>query len=177
MAQASTVFAVKPADLKAMIDRGEVLLVDVREPAEHAREAIPEAALIPLSKLRPEDVSVANGKRVVLYCASGMRSERAAKVLRDAGCTAAVAHLAGGLSSWKRAGLSTRVDPKAPLPIIRQVQMIAGSLILLGVILGYTIAPAWFLLSGLVGAGLLLAGITGWCGMATLLGRLPYNRV
>jgi hypothetical protein len=61
------------------------------------------------------------------------------------------------------------------LPIMRQVQIVAGSLIVLGFLLGL-LAPAWHLLSGLVGAGLIFAGLSGRCGMASLLARLPYNR-
>ncbi|MFV9372643.1 DUF2892 domain-containing protein, partial [Raoultella ornithinolytica] len=52
----------------------------------------------------------------------------------------------------------------------------AGSLALLGVILGYSVSSAFFLLSGFVGAGLILAGVTGFCGMARLLDIMPWNR-
>jgi hypothetical protein len=58
----------------------------------------------------------------------------------------------------------------------RQVQIAAGSLILLGVLLGAGVAPQSYLLSGLVGAGLILAGLSGWCGMARLLEIMPWNR-
>jgi hypothetical protein len=49
-------------------------------------------------------------------------------------------------------------------------------LILLGVILGALVHPAFYALAGFVGASLLFAGVTGWCGMATCLAKLPYNR-
>ena len=52
----------------------------------------------------------------------------------------------------------------------------AGLLVLAGVILGLTVAPAWFALSAFVGAGLTFAGLTGWCGMANLLAMMPWNR-
>jgi len=103
-------------------------------------------------------------------------SIQAAKALLAAGHTD-VAHLKGGLPSWKQAGLPTKVDRKAPLPLMRQVQIIAGSLIVLGVVLGYALGPLWFLLSGFVGAGLLFAGVTGHCGMAMMLTKLPYNKL
>jgi hypothetical protein len=60
---------------------------------------------------------------------------------------------------------------------MRQVQIAAGSLVLLGLLLSQAMAPAWILLSWFVGAGLVFAGITGWCGMAQLLARMPWNRV
>ena len=84
--------------------------------------------------------------------------------------------LDGGLDAWKKAGLPTRIDAKAPLELMRQVQIAAGSLILLGVVLGYAVGSAFFLLSGFVGAGLILAGVTGFCGMARLLDKMPWNR-
>ena len=67
-------------------------------------------------------------------------------------------------------------DSSQPLPLMRQVQIAAGSLALLGVILGYAVSSAFFLLSGFVGAGLILAGVTGFCGMARLLAIMPWNR-
>jgi hypothetical protein len=56
------------------------------------------------------------------------------------------------------------------------VQIVAGTLVVLGTVLGATVSPWFLLLSGLVGAGLVFAGSTGFCGMAALLLRLPYNR-
>ncbi len=56
------------------------------------------------------------------------------------------------------------------------VQIAAGVLILLGVLLGYTVNGGFFLLSGAVGAGLTFAGVTGFCGMARLLATMPWNR-
>jgi rhodanese-related sulfurtransferase len=84
--------------------------------------------------------------------------------------------LEGGIDGWKAAGLSVVEDKSQPLPLMRQVQIAAGSLILLGVILGYAISSAFFLISGFVGAGLILAGVTGFCGMARLLDRMPWNQ-
>ncbi len=51
-----------------------------------------------------------------------------------------------------------------------------GVATLIGVLLGWFVAPAWFGLSAFVGAGLMFAGISGWCGMATLLQAMPWNR-
>lgn len=59
---------------------------------------------------------------------------------------------------------------------MRQVQITAGSLVLTGVLLGLFVAPGFFGLSAFVGAGLIFAGVTGWCGMANLLRVMPWNR-
>lgn len=84
--------------------------------------------------------------------------------------------LAGGIEAWRASHRSTIVDHRQPLEIMRQVQLIAGGLTLSGVILGFLVSAPFFGLSAFVGAGLMVAGATGWCGMATLLRRLPWNR-
>jgi rhodanese-related sulfurtransferase len=84
--------------------------------------------------------------------------------------------LKGGVDAWAKLGLPLTVDEKAPLEIMRQVQIVAGLLVLTGVILGFVVAPGWFGLSAFVGAGLTFAGVTGFCGMARLLMLAPWNR-
>lgn len=160
---------------KAWLDSGDTVLIDVREPGEYAREHIPCAKLVPLSTLNPTNLNLHGASRVIVHCASGIRSAKAAERLHDSGI-AAVAHLKGGLQAWREAGYDVTVDTSAPLPIMRQVQLVAGGLILLGVALGTLLHAGFFLLSAFVGAGLVFAGATGWCGMAMLLGWLPYNR-
>jgi hypothetical protein len=59
---------------------------------------------------------------------------------------------------------------------MRQVQIEAGSLVLLGIVLGVWVAPAFLGLSAFVGAGLAFAGLSGWCGVARLLALMPWNR-
>ena len=84
--------------------------------------------------------------------------------------------LQGGIDAWKKAGLPVTVDRTAPIPVMRQVQIAAGGLVVLGAVLGATVAPAFYLLSGFVGAGLVFAGTTGFCGMARILEMMPWNR-
>ncbi|EZJ38047.1 hypothetical protein AC93_2822 [Escherichia coli 2-005-03_S4_C2] len=84
--------------------------------------------------------------------------------------------LEDGIDGWKKAGLPVAVNKSQPLPLMRQVQIAAGGLILIGVVLGYTVNSVFFLLSGFVGAGLLFAGISGFCGMARLLDKMPWNQ-
>jgi len=68
------------------------------------------------------------------------------------------------------------VNKNAPISIMRQVQIVAGSLVLIGTLLGVFVSPKFLFLSGFVGAGLLFAGITNTCAMAQLLAKLPYNQ-
>jgi rhodanese-related sulfurtransferase len=164
--------------LESWLDRNEAVLVDVREPGEHARERIAGAISAPLSRLAadplPEPAHQCGTRKLVLHCASGARSAQAMQILRARGLE--VLHLTGGIAAWKQAGLPVVADQSAPLPIMRQVQIVAGSLALTGVVLGFSVHAAFFILSGIVGAGLLLAGVTGTCMMANLLLKLPYNR-
>lgn len=161
--------------LKKWLDAGEALLIDVREPGEHAAERIPGTMLMPLSTFDPTQVPATNGKKLVLHCQSGQRSAQAAQKLLESG-REEVYHLQGGFPSWKKEGYAIEADENAPISLQRQVQIIAGSLILLGTLGGAFLSPWFLLLSGFVGAGLLYAGLSGTCGMAMLLAKLPYNQ-
>ena len=163
------------AQVKTELEAGRITLIDVREPAEHAGERIPGAKLMPLSRFDPAAAPVGTGP-VVLHCRSGGRSTKAAQQLLDAGHENAI-QLQGGLDAWKKAGYPTERDATAPISILRQVQITAGSLGLFGSLLGFFVSPWWFLLSGFIGAGLLFAGLTDTCGMAMMLAKMPWNRV
>lgn len=160
------------ATARRLIGEGAVL-VDVREPDERAREHIPGTRHAPLSSLR--QVEAPGAKAVIFHCRSGARTgAHAARLGEAAGCEAYL--LEGGLDAWKRAGLPVSTDRKQPIEIMRQVQIVAGSLVVLGVALGLLVAPPFLALSAFVGAGLVFAGSTGWCGMAKLLAVMPWNR-
>lgn len=161
--------------LHTQMEQGTILLLDVREPAEYAGERIPGAHLMPLSRFDPATLPATSGTRLVLHCQSGNRSSQAGRALLAAGWKT-VWHLQGGIEAWKAAGFPTQHSKRAPISLLRQVQMVAGSLVLLGTVLGALVSPWFLLLSGFVGAGLTVAGITGTCGMALLLARLPYNQ-
>lgn len=173
--QAAAVKTVDPRTLKSWLAAGDAVLVDVREPGMHAAERIAEARSVPLGTLDPARLPAAPGQRVVFHCEIGVASATAARRAMEAG-RADVYNLAGGISAWKDAGLPVERDRNAPLPIIRQVQIVAGSLVVVGTVLGAAVSPWFLLLSGFVGAGLVFAGATGFCGMAAVLLKLPHNR-
>ena len=135
---------VEVTTLKKWLERGEARPIDVREPPEYAAEHIPEAQLLPLSTFDPARVPQEAGKKVVLHCVMGMRSAQAGQKLLDAGFTT-VYIFRGGVQAWKDAGYATVRGQRTPLSLQRQVQIAAGSLILLGTLLG-VIASPWFLL-------------------------------
>lgn len=166
---------ISPTELKQRLDSGAAVLIDVRESDEHAREHIVGARLAPLSAIDAHDFDRDHDKAAIFHCKSGMRTQANAATLLARGFREAY-YLDGGLEAWKAAGLPVHTNRKAPLDIMRQVQITAGLLILLGVTLGWLVNPVFYALSAFVGAGLTFAGATGWCGMAMLLKTMPWNR-
>ena len=170
-----TMHEVEATTLKVWMERGEAILIDVREPPEFATEHIPGARLLPLSTFDPTRVPQEAGKKVVLHCVMGMRSAQAGQKLLDAGYTT-VYNFRGGVQAWKEAGYTTAQSQRTSLSLPRQVQIVSGSLILLGIVLGGVVSPWFLLLSGIVGADVVYAGVRDTCGMAMLLAQLPSNR-
>ncbi|MFC3674451.1 rhodanese-like domain-containing protein [Ferrovibrio xuzhouensis] len=166
---------IDPNSLQQRLQSGEVVLIDIREPAEYAREHIRGARLVPLGSIDAHDFDAERHKTAVFTCRSGNRTAMNASRLLAKGFREALV-LEGGIDAWKKAGLPVHFDAKAPLDMQRQVQIVAGGLALLGALLAWFIHPAFILLSGFVGAGLMTAGLTGFCGMARLLALMPWNR-
>ncbi len=164
------------ATLKSMLDAGKAIVIDVREPMEYVREHIIGARHVPLSGFDKADFSGDQDKVAVFHCASGARTAANAQRILATGF-ADIYHLKRGLGGWKAAGFPIHLNRDAPIDIMRQVQIAAGSLVLAGVILGFLLSPWFFALSGFVGAGLTFAGVTGFCGMARILAAAPWNRV
>jgi rhodanese-related sulfurtransferase len=161
--------------LKNGLDEQKITLIDVREPGEFGGEHIKGATLLPLSQFDPNSPKLQGDKDIVLYCQSGNRSRQAAQKLLAAGVPE-VMQLKGGINGWKQAGYPVEVNKNAPISIFRQVQIVAGTLVFTGTVLGYFF-PGFLFLSGFVGAGLLFAGISNTCAMGMLLAKLPYNQV
>ncbi|MFZ4747810.1 MAG: rhodanese family protein [Sphingomonas sp.] len=170
-----SLIALKPEYVEERVRQGHALLIDIREDDEFARRHVPGALSRPLSHFDAVALPEMDGTDVIFTCRSGMRtSAHAARLAAPVGGTANV--LEGGLDAWARAGLPVEANRKAPLEMMRQVQIVAGSLVLAGVLLGWLISPYFFGLAAFVGAGLTFAGISGFCGMAKLLAFLPWNR-
>lgn len=171
----ATLTRLPPQDVHARIAAGTAVLVDIREADEFARTHIAGAQSQPLSAWERAHLAIQPGADVIFTCRSGMRTAGACDRLA-ARVTGDAFVLDGGVDAWAKAGLPVITDAKAPLEIMRQVQIAAGSLILIGALLGVLASPYWFGLSAFVGAGLLFAGVSGFCGMARLLMLAPWNR-
>jgi rhodanese-related sulfurtransferase len=171
----ANLISLKPNEVADLLEHRRAVLVDIREPDEFARRRIRGALSRPLSALDQARLAAGPGRKVVFTCRSGLRTvENRDRLRAAAGGDAYV--LEGGLDAWASAGLPVEEDRKAPLELMRQVQIAAGLLVLLGVALGFVVSPAFFGVSAFVGAGLTFAGVTGFCGMARLLAAAPWNR-
>jgi rhodanese-related sulfurtransferase len=167
---------ISPIEARRLLDRGAIL-VDIREADEHAREKIAGARHLPLSRLDEADLALHDGSPVIFHCRSGARTvEHAPRLAQKAGETCEAFIIEGGLDAWRKAGLPVVTDRRQPIELLRQVQIGAGSLAFFGTMLGLLVSPWFFVVPAFVGAGLMMAGVTGFCGMARILMCAPWNR-
>lgn len=87
------------------LEKGEIILVDVREPDEYHAERIRGALLYPLSTFDPAGLPLGQGRKVVLHCKAGGRSAQAVQACMGAGLDV-TAHMAGGMQGWKAEGMT-----------------------------------------------------------------------
>ncbi|MEV6163701.1 rhodanese-like domain-containing protein [Streptomyces sp. NPDC052052] len=157
-----------------------LVVIDVRTPGEYAGGHLPGAYNIPLDDLEhalPTLREAADRSDLLVVCASGTRSENACAMLSRNGIPAA--GLEGGTAAWASAGEELHRPATTAAPrwaMDRQVRLTAGSGVLLGLLLGQVIHPAFQLLSAGIAAGLVYSAVSNSCAMASLLGKLPYNR-
>lgn len=162
---------ISPQEAAARVQAGTAKIIDIRDPAEYAEVHIKGVQLVPASvlELHPLDTD----KELIFTCRSGKRTEAARPVLERV-VQGSGFILEGGLQAWEKAGLPVVHIPAGPLPMFRQIQIAAGALVLLGVV-GSALWHPFYLLTAFVGAGLVFAGITGFCGMGLLLAKMPWN--
>ncbi|MFE5486751.1 rhodanese-like domain-containing protein [Streptomyces sp. NPDC056527] len=160
---------------------GGLTVVDVRTPGEYASGHVPGALNVPLDQLSralPALAQAAGRGELLVVCQSGNRSAAARAQLAAHGVTAL--DLTGGTTGWAARGHELArpqgAAARATWAMERQVRLAAGSLVLLGLALGLLLHPAWQLLSAGIAGGLVFSALTNTCGMAAMLGRLPYNR-
>ena len=173
---------VTPEALAALKQQREQLkILDVRSASEYREGHIPGASLLPLDQMDHETLVEQLGEPgsrhhspVYLTCHSGMRAEQGAVHLQNAGYREVVL-LQGGTEGWKQAGLPLDRCGGA-MSLERQVQIVIGTLLLMKVTAGFTLHEMFFLVGALIGAGLILAGATRWCGLARLMAMMPWNR-
>jgi rhodanese-related sulfurtransferase len=159
----------------------ETVIVDVREKDEFDAQHVPGSIWVPLSQfahLAPGVLQALVGRKVVLMCRSG---KRAALAERQIGALGFGGQLKtevypGGILEWARQGKPVAGGRSGHLPVLRQVQLAAGAMVLTSVVLSFKFDPRLAWLAAFVGGGLFLAGLTGFCPLAELLAKMPWNR-
>ena len=149
--------------------------INVCTPAEYNEAHIEGVRNVPLDTLQDHLEEFTDKKTVYVHCRSGNRGKQAIEKLNQLGVTVELVNVEGGLLAWQEAGFATG-SHTSRLPIMRQVFIGAGSLVLAGVVLTYFLGEPYLLIPLFVSLGLLLSGLTGWCGMALLLSKMPWNK-
>lgn len=150
-------------------------LIDVREYPEFAGGHIEGSELVPLGTLDKASDGWDHSEPLTFVCKSGRRAEQARQALARKGFTSLTV-LDGGVKGWKNGGKPLTVAVNKPWSMERQVRATAGSLVLVCCVLGLLLSPKFFLGAALVGAGLVYAAVSDTCMMASVLGRMPWNK-
>jgi len=161
--------------LQAEKNNNSIDFINVCEPAEYKEKHIEGVRSVPLGTLGFHVDEFSNKQTIYVHCRSGKRGQQAIEKLIAAGVTAELVNVEGGITAWNEAGHPTNSLTNR-IPLMRQVLLAAGILILIGFIGGYVVHPYVAFLMPAVGIGLTFSGLTGWCGMAMLLSKMPWNK-
>lgn len=166
--------SITPTELHRLLP---VALLDVRTPGEFAEAHVPGAKLVPLDDLDAAAFLRQHEAKTPLYvlCQSGGRACKAIEKFQRAGFGGCVL-VEGGTAAWIAAGLPVEQSESRVLPLMRQVQIIVGAITATGAVLAMTVNPWFVVIPLLMGCGLLFAGVTGCCGLAVILAKMPWNR-
>jgi len=171
--------SISPRELSRRLAAGGAgELLDVRTPGEFATAHVPGAKLMPLDELDCADFAKQQGdagRPVYVLCQSGGRARRAIEKFQRAGFDGCVL-VEGGTQAWIDAGLPVNRGESKVMPLMRQVQIAVGSISAIGAALALLVNPKFALIPLATGCGLLFAGVTGFCGLALVLAKMPWNQ-
>lgn len=164
-------------DFKSALDGNnkDSTFIDVRTVAEYNSEHINGVKNIPLDEIQKRLNELTSYQKIYLHCQSGTRCHKAFKQIQEYFTNSSILVFSGGIEAWKQAGYSLERNYRT-LPIMRQVMIAAGSLVLVGFISFLLGHSTGLYLMAFVGCGLLFSGLTGWCGIAKFLSFMPWNR-
>lgn len=173
----TTVTTVEPATLHQWItDHADLVVIDVRSAAEFEALHVRGSYNVPLPLLSEhiDELAERLGDRVVLVCQSGVRAEQARQRLGAVGVETAHV-LTGGVNAFAAAGGDV-VRGLQRWDLERQVRLVAGSLVVTGLLGGKFLSPKLRAVAGAVGAGLTFSGVTNTCAMGKALSVMPWNK-
>lgn len=166
---------VEPQTAKKWLEQNEAILIDVREPLEHNSQKINNSQLIPIDSINCDTLPKTD-KKIIIYCQTGRRANDACNRLLIENNTIQVYNLDGGIKNWQRTGFPVEIQDKNILPLESQVQLTVGASVLIFSLLAYFVNPIFAIGSAFFGAGLINAGLTGWCGLAKIIIKMPWNK-
>lgn len=177
VATETTLQSISATQLFDEIKAGKVMILDVRTQGEFEALKIAGAVNIPLDRLNAVDVISRFGVDAILYCIcqTGTRSQYATAKLRTAGMQRVI-HVDGGTNAWISAGLPVEHGKRNTISLDRQMRITAGALIIGSVTIGALLHPAGYWIAGLIGVGLMYAGLSNSCGLTMMLAKMPWNR-
>ena len=154
-------------------------LIDVRDPVEFRFVHAADAENIPLDQLDPKKIiGDLRGKKedrtVFLVGNEEEMAKLAGKKFISHGFRDVI-NVEGGMAALEDAGIAVE-RKKEPMSIERQFRLLAGILVLLGVILSQHYDPSFVWLAGLVGIIILFSGLTNACALGMFLAKMPWNR-
>jgi rhodanese-related sulfurtransferase len=164
-----------PAAFRAHLESTSSRLIDVREPIEFSTAHVPGAESIPLGTLDSVSETWSKEKPLAVMCQRGARGSKAQAALAARGFTNVV-NLEGGLEAWQSAGFPVNQSHRKHLPLMQQVQLTIGLGVLAGALLAVFVDARFAFICAFFGAGMILSGSTGWCGLALLMAKMPWNR-
>lgn len=163
-----------PKDAHDELGAGNAILIDVREADEFKDQHISNAQSIPLSTFEKnfKKLICPPDKKIIFHCKSGSRSAEAAN--KADAHQSEIYSMDGGIEAWKAAHLPI-IGASSKIPVMRQVQMTVGGVVALMTVLALN-GMDWSLwVAGFFGIALFFAGLTGWCGLAKFLHKMPWN--
>ncbi|MSR53054.1 MAG: DUF2892 domain-containing protein [Gemmataceae bacterium] len=170
-----TIEAISPAAFAELNKQKPIRLIDVRMPMEFEAVHAKGATNIPLDRFDSTAVLSGPDDAIYVICGTGSRGQKACEKLIATNPSVRVVNVDGGTVAWEAAGLPV-IRGRKSMSLERQVRIAAGSIILLSFGLAIFVHKGLLGLAALVGAGLVFAGMSDWCGMGMLLGKMPWNR-
>jgi len=172
---------ISPDEALSLLSENKAVLIDVRTPKEFESEHIPYAVSIPLDDLEQafEKWHLADDRIILFQCQKGKRGELACEFFEQLPTfKQKILNLDGGIDGWKQAGLPVigKAELAHEISIFRQFTMIIGTILILLATLAYNGLTPALVMVALLGAALLIAGVTGWCGLTLLLAKMPWNK-
>lgn len=149
-------------------------ILDVRDPDEFLTKFIPNSKILPLDELRSRINEIPKDQTVYLLCQCGNRSAKAISELEALGYSNVI-NVEDGIEGYEKRGGATQSKRKG-FTLARQAQITYGFLTLLGIILASFVHSKIIWFSTGIAAGLLVAGLTGFCLITAILIRMPWNK-